>query len=106
MLLTRNITMMFIFSCFNLIGNDIGNLYFATWFGFGLAILLTFTTFKQMIAPESTEEESQHPDASKTGAAQQEGEQERQGQGQGGQGHQGGEEQLEEVDVKGRDEDV
>lgn len=82
-------------------GNDIGNLYFATWFGFGLSVLLTSSCFKEMFAPEPTEE-PQHPHVSKTGSQQEEGEQ----QGQRTEAQHGGEEQLEDVDVEGRNEDV
>ncbi len=53
-----------------------------------------------MIAPETSTEESQHPDVSKSEAQQVEGEQ----KGQGPPAQRGGEEHLEEVDVEGRDE--
>lgn len=77
-------------------GSEIGNLYFATWFGFGLAVFLTFTCFKEMIAPEPIVEESQHPEVVKSGSQQAEGEQ----QGETTEGQRGGEERLEEVDVE------
>jgi len=76
-------------------GSNIGNLYFSTWIGFGISVLLTFSCFKEMITPESAVEESQHPDVSKTGAQQEEGEQ--QGQSTGPQG--AGQGDLEDVDV-------
>ena len=77
-------------------------MYFATWFGFGLSVLLTFSCFKEMIAPEPPTDESQHPEVRKSGSQQEEG-------GEGGQtteAQRGGEEQLEEVDVEGREEDA
>jgi len=82
-------------------GSNIGNLYFATWFGFSLAVLLTFSCFKEMIAPEPVAEESQHPEVNKTKPQQGEGEV----QGQDTEAQRGGEEQLEDIDVEGRDED-
>lgn len=83
-------------------GSNIGNLYFSVWFGFGLSILLTFSSIKEMICPEPTgEETSQHPDVSKSGEVQEEGE-----QGPGKEAQRGGEEQLEEIDVEGRDENA
>ncbi len=77
-------------------GSNVGNLYFATWFGFGLSVLLTFSSLKEMIAPEPVvEEESQHPSEVRKPADQpgEEGEQ------QGGESPE--DEQLEEVEVGG-----
>jgi hypothetical protein len=75
-------------------GSNIGNLYFATWFGFGLAVLLTFSSFKDMVKPEdAASEESEHPEVTKGGQQQGEGEAQRRGEGE-----------MEEVDVEGRDE--
>jgi hypothetical protein len=83
-------------------GSHIGNFYFSTWFGFALSVLLTCSAFLEMIAPEPTPEESQHPEVTKAGAQQQEGEQ----QVESTTPQRGGQEQLEEVDVQGRDEEA
>lgn len=83
-------------------GGNVGNLYFATWFGFGLSLLLTFSCFREMIAPEPTEDESQHPEVNKTGAQHDEGEQEAQSSA----AQRGGEGDLEEIDVEGREENA
>lgn len=81
-------------------GSNIGNLYFATWFGFGLAVLLTFSCFSEMIAPDIVAEESQHPEVTKSGQQQEDGDHPTAGPQSGGQ------EQLEEVEVEGRDEEA
>jgi hypothetical protein len=60
---------------------------------------LSFSCLKEIIAPETTENESQHPEVTKT---RQQGEGEP--QGQSSEGQHGGEGQLEEVDVEGRAE--
>jgi hypothetical protein len=47
-------------------GNTIGNMYFASWIGFGLTVLLFCTSFKEMVSPdevESTEGENAESEA-------------------------------------------
>jgi hypothetical protein len=36
-------------------GNTIGNLYFASWIGFGLTVLLFCTSMKEMVSPDEAE---------------------------------------------------
>jgi len=82
-------------------GSNVGNLYFSTWFGFGLAILLTFSCIKELVAPEHLVEESQHPSEVRKPAAESGGGGDGEGEGEGNEGkssephhHEGQEEQL------------
>jgi hypothetical protein len=84
-------------------GGNIGNLYFSTWFGFGMSVLLTCSCLKLMFAPEEapvTEEEGENlgKTESKQGdvVAKTGGGDEVEPVGQ-----RGGEAQLEDVDVEG-----
>jgi len=80
-------------------GSNVGNLYFSTWFGFGLAILLTFSCIKELVAPEHLVEESQHPSEVRKPAADSGGGGDGEGEGNEGKSsephhHEGQEEQL------------
>lgn len=88
-------------------GGVVGNLYFFTWISFGLSVMLTFTCIKEIISPEETITESQHPEVEKTGQGegeQQEGTEAKGGDAKGGEEQKGDEEELQDVDVEGRDE--
>eukprot|EP00558_Chaetoceros_sp_UNC1202_P008644 CAMPEP_0197246256 /NCGR_PEP_ID=MMETSP1429-20130617/10759_1 /TAXON_ID=49237 /ORGANISM="Chaetoceros sp., Strain UNC1202" /LENGTH=315 /DNA_ID=CAMNT_0042706875 /DNA_START=33 /DNA_END=980 /DNA_ORIENTATION=+ len=74
--------------------NTIGNLYFASWAGFLLSVLLTFTCVKERFGPEEPDEETESQ-MGKSESKEGKGDVERQHVG----------EQVEEIQAEGKDDD-
>eukprot|EP01083_Nonionella_stella_P260201 887518_1 len=54
-------------------GGTIGNLYFASWFGFYLSVFLSFTCLNLLICPQDAEQEEEDEEVEGSGMGKSEG---------------------------------